>query len=498
MVVRAGTVDLLPGAQRSPDVHTRGVFARVIAAGAVALLVAMFVLPAVWPDTPWPSTASAASCNGASHEIHLSAPDASPRSGTPTTSILFTVTYRDTAGCAPTRLVAVVPGAGQVALTSTSTAYASGVRFHGSMRLPIGTWAYRFDASSGSGGGTRTATIAGPGSIVITAPPKPTPTSTAKPTPQPTAVPPRATPRPGATAAPTKRPTAHPTATPTAHPTSGQGSGGDATSSPRPDGTGSPEPHSSQAGAGTIGGGADRGDDGTPAGAPADGPGLGLSGFALDGIAAPALMAWLGSTTLGVLLFALVFRGRGLAVEMPGELSVLVMRRGRRGRLIAQTPNGSSPDDGVLGPADGPSDAAPRGGVGPLEFEAARRRIGSTGREARRFAHKAAAGADRRLIAYKSVRVSAGADDLRTAELARLDRGDEVEVIGEDGGSLQIRTPDGVEGWVPRVVLVGPPTPDPVEVVDQPRARSAQRRWRLPMRRRGPGVADRAGEPSQP
>jgi hypothetical protein len=491
-------------------VHARGVFTRVVATGAVALLVAMFVLPAVWPDTPWPSTASAASCNGASHEIQLSAPDASPRSGTPTTSILFTVTYRDTAGCAPTRIVAVVPGAGQVALTSTSTAYASGVVFRGSTRLPVGTWAYRFDAQSGSGAGVKTATVAGPGSIVITAPPppptptpKPTPPPTPKPTPpptpQPTAVPPRATPRPGATAAPTKRPTAHPTATPTAHPTSGQGSGGGSTSSPRPDGTGSPEPHSSQSGAGTIGGGADRGDDGTAAGAPAnEGPGLDLSGFALDGIAAPALMAWLGSTTLGVLLFALVFRGRGLAIEMPGELSVLVMRRGRRGSPIAQNPNESNPDDGVLGPADRPSDAAPRGGVGPLEFEAARRRIGSTAREARRFAHKAAAGADRRLIAYKSVRVSAGADDLRTAELARLDRGDEVEVIGEDGGSIQIRTPDGVEGWVPRVVLVGPPTPDPVEAGDQPPARSGQRRLRLPMRRRGPGVADRAGEPSQP
>jgi hypothetical protein len=167
-------------------------------------------------------------------------------------------------------------------------------------------------------------------------------------------------------------------------------------------------------------------------------------------------VAWLGTTTLGVLLFALVFRGRGLVVEMPGELSVLVMRRSRRTRRSTATPDGADHDEPPT-PANGPVDAGTHEGVGPLEFEAARRAIGSTARAPRRFTKRAAAGVDRRIIAYRSVRVSAGPDDLRTAELARLERRDEVEVIGEDGGSLQIRTPEGIEGWVPRVVLVGAP-----------------------------------------
>jgi hypothetical protein len=208
-------------------------------------------------------------------------------------------------------------------------------------------------------------------------------------------------------------------------------------------------------------------------------------------------VAWLGTTTLGVLLFALVFRGRGLVVEMPGELSVLVMRRSRRTRRSTATPDGADHDEPPT-PANGPVDAGTHEGVGPLEFEAARRAIGSTARAPRRFTKRAAAGVDRRIIAYRSVRVSAGPDDLRTAELARLERRDEVEVIGEDGGSLQIRTPEGIEGWVPRVVLVGAPAEDRVAPpVDSPDRVPVGRRRSLRMRR-GPAAADRASGPTQP
>jgi hypothetical protein len=58
-------------------------------------------------------------------------------------------------------------------------------------------------------------------------------------------------------------------------------------------------------------------------------------------------------------------------------------------------------------------------------------------------------------IGYRLVKLSDGADDLRSREIGRLDRGDEVEVIGEEGGSLKVRTPSGLEGWVPRVAIVG-------------------------------------------
>jgi len=72
-----------------------------------------------------------------------------------------------------------------------------------------------------------------------------------------------------------------------------------------------------------------------------------------------------------------------------------------------------------------------------------------------RFAAPGKGGAERRTIAYRLVRLSAGPDDIRFAEVGRLDRGDEVEVIGESDGFLKVRTPAGLEGWVPRVVIVG-------------------------------------------
>jgi hypothetical protein len=75
--------------------------------------------------------------------------------------------------------------------------------------------------------------------------------------------------------------------------------------------------------------------------------------------------------------------------------------------------------------------------------------------EAARFSAGPRGGADRRTIAYRLVRLSAGPDDIRFPEVGRLDRGDEVEVIGESDGFLKVRTPSGLEGWVPRVVIVG-------------------------------------------
>jgi hypothetical protein len=36
-----------------------------------------------------------------------------------------------------------------------------------------------------------------------------------------------------------------------------------------------------------------------------------------------------------------------------------------------------------------------------------------------------------------------------------VDRGDEVEVLGEHEGRLHVSTATGPVGWVPRVVIVG-------------------------------------------
>lgn len=59
------------------------------------------------------------------------------------------------------------------------------------------------------------------------------------------------------------------------------------------------------------------------------------------------------------------------------------------------------------------------------------------------------------MITYRWVRLSDGPDERASNEMLRLDRGDEIEVIGEYEGALHVRTSDGLEGWVPRVVIVG-------------------------------------------
>lgn len=78
-----------------------------------------------------------------------------------------------------------------------------------------------------------------------------------------------------------------------------------------------------------------------------------------------------------------------------------------------------------------------------------------TGRAPTRFEGGVKAGSERKTISYRFVRVSDGPDDLRSREIGRLDRGDEVEVVGEQDGMLLVRAANGLQGWVPRVVIVG-------------------------------------------
>ena len=133
-------------------------------------------------------------------------PVVSPRSGTTTTVITFSVGYRNREGSAPSH-VTVIIGGGRHAMTGAGgDAWKAGVTHTWSTTLPAGTHAVTFEAAD-----TRrfSDTIDG-GSVTITVPPAPS--VTPKPTPAPTA-----TPRP--TAAPTLTPQPDPTASPTARPT---------------------------------------------------------------------------------------------------------------------------------------------------------------------------------------------------------------------------------------------------------------------------------------
>jgi len=66
--------------------------------------------------------------------------------------------------------------------------------------------------------------------------------------------------------------------------------------------------------------------------------------------------------------------------------------------------------------------------------------------------------AERAKIGYRRVRISSKPDSVRSLELGRLDRGDEVEIVDSYEGFLQVRTPDGIIGWIPRHTTVGGPT----------------------------------------
>jgi hypothetical protein len=90
--------------------------------------------------------------------------------------------------------------------------------------------------------------------------------------------------------------------------------------------------------------------------------------------------------------------------------------------------------------------------VGPVVASEATPELPPTA--ARTFDHPPARGVERFTIGYQRVRLSAGADDLRSPELGRLERGDEVELVGSFEGYIQVRTPSGAIGWIHRNTIV--------------------------------------------
>ena len=74
------------------------------------------------------------------------------------------------------------------------------------------------------------------------------------------------------------------------------------------------------------------------------------------------------------------------------------------------------------------------------------------------FGKPAAKGVERARIGYRRVRISSKPDAVRSVERGRLDRGDEVEILDSYEGFLEIRTPDGITGWILRHTIVGAPS----------------------------------------
>ncbi|MFN8631247.1 MAG: hypothetical protein U0838_13300 [Chloroflexota bacterium] len=171
---------------------------RVRAIAAAILLVLAAAAPASAVQTP----------------IRLFNGAASPASGTTSTTITISVTYKNFLRIPATSVRATVAGTSKAMAQdlNSGTDWKNGVVFSVSTKLPAGTWPVQFDATdeqghAGSADGP-TITIEPP---APTPTPKPTPTPTPKPTPTPT-------PRPTATPTPAPTPTPKPTTAPTPTP----------------------------------------------------------------------------------------------------------------------------------------------------------------------------------------------------------------------------------------------------------------------------------------
>ena len=164
--------------------------------------------------------------------------------------------------------------------------------------------------------------------------------------------------------------------------------------------------------------------------------------FGLDPGIGLAVFVWSLTTALGVMLFLFFLR-----------------RPTRRRQPVGAGHLASAAASPVLASADvlSPDEANLPRWLRPTLREQRQwsdRQAPADAREPERFASAARPGTDRRTIGYRLVRLSDAPDDLRSSEIGRLDRGDEVEIIGDFAGFLQVRTPSGLEGWVPRIAIV--------------------------------------------
>jgi hypothetical protein len=152
------------------------------------------------------------------------------------------------------------------------------------------------------------------------------------------------------------------------------------------------------------------------------------------------IVAWSLTTAAGVVLFAVVVRRS----RRHDEDGVAVGAGIAAAAALAVEP---TPPPVTVYVADGWDDE--------VGVESGPKWGAPTGREPVRFESAPEPGVERRTISHRLVRLSDTPDDLRSREVARLDRGDEVEVIDEDERMFRVRTPTGLHGWVPRISIVG-------------------------------------------
>jgi hypothetical protein len=182
-----------------------------------------------------------------------------------------------------------------------------------------------------------------------------------------------------------------------------------------------------------------------------DGP---LLGGLLEGRA--SIAAWTLTSILGVLLFAWTLRRQEDEDHSP--LAAALALVGSVG--LDARPRRNSSEDSVAPVVATIAGGDTRDGRQPESLDPTARMIGNRAngwqsRPALRFTDKPARGVLRRRITYRLVRLSDGPDDLHSREIMRLDRGDEIEIVADEGNVLQVRTPTGEVGWIPGVSILG-------------------------------------------
>jgi hypothetical protein len=435
-------------------------------------------------------------------------PDVSPRSGTPTTTITFTVDYRNREGSAPSYVRVVIDGTAHAMTGDGGTNWKKGVTHQFTTKLAAGVHEIRFEASD-----TRKFSDATDGgAVTITIPtPKPTPEPTPKPTPTPTPTP-----------KPTPRPT--PTPAPTSTPGGGTGSGGgttDGTDTTDPDGSGGGSPTDGLPGGSGGTGGSDGsaglpgdddnapGSDGSSGGLLPGGPGTGGDGSgnpgggnhgpigpddALPGDATTGGTTGEPGTTgtnrssgpttgdsggWGPLTSALAALGVDTRSPFVRILPTLVGTSGAVAMAMAFAIFGKKRRDEEPPAPDEVLKASAARGAGfggvraataipaPFDAEAAmprwRRPSLIEARKAdptravtttpRMSFDETAEGVERRVVRYRVVRLLDAPDELRSADIGQLDQGDEVQLLEKSGAYWLVLCPDGRQGWLHKMTL---------------------------------------------
>lgn len=361
-----------------------------------------------------------------------------PGSGTIATDFTFTVTVYDRTGAKPAWVVVRVAGAFKPMATTDKDPRA-GLVYKLATKLPAGSYSYWFRARSAKGitcdlmaVDPATITIAAPSPTpkptpkpVTTPKPTPRPNATARPTPKPARSTPRPTPRPSAPTRPMPDASGMPSpvlgtlASPIPSPTA---SGSDdsplptvlpsPTASPTTTPTPTPTPALGSGGSGSTGS-----SDGSPADLRA---GLGLAG---------PILVWLLTSLGGIwLFFVLVRRSQDAAPE---------------GLVLL---GATAVPAGTATSAPSPVYVAPKRPTGRATM--------LPPIPARTFDKPPAKGIERATIGYRRVRISSKPDAVRSVERGRLERGDEVEILDSYEGYLEIRTPDGITGWILRHTII--------------------------------------------